>query len=218
MKVLIVTATKFEANAIIDKHSLKLTENNYFTNDNNTISLLIAGVGVPSTVLELAMDLSKNKYDLIINAGIAGTYENKGEIGNTYFVKSDFFGDTGYYNDKNEFINVFKSDFNKKHSKIFKNGKIYFNEDYLNFFESVKAVDAVTVNSAEQKIPDIGNASIETMEGAAVGLCAARFEINCIQIRTVSNIVGITPKEDWKIREAVKEYSGIISRYLSSIS
>ena len=65
MKILIVAATDFE----LEKDKFSAHE------------ILITGVGILETSLELTKKLVLNRYDLVINAGIAGSFDNKIKIG-----------------------------------------------------------------------------------------------------------------------------------------
>lgn len=213
MKILLITATEAEAKILIRNFNLKAVSNNMFSNDK--IDLLLGGVGVHTSIFETTKYLSNNKPDLIINAGIAGAYKGKAKIEEVFAVKSDYFGDAGYY-DNDSFINIFNSNFNNLYSDIFIGGKLYFSEEYYESFENISDVEAVTVNTAERFSPE-ENSVLESMEGAAIVMCAKLFSIKCLQIRAVSNIVNVTPKSDWKVKEAIKNYSQIITDFIKKI-
>ena len=65
MKILIVAATDFE----LEKDQFSAHE------------ILITGVGILETTLELTKKLVLDSYDLVINAGIAGSFDKKIKIG-----------------------------------------------------------------------------------------------------------------------------------------
>ncbi|MGH2563712.1 MAG: futalosine hydrolase, partial [Ginsengibacter sp.] len=60
MNVLVVSATELEIES--------------FLPEKNTADVLITGVGIPATIFHLTKKLSKKKYDLVIQAGIAGSF------------------------------------------------------------------------------------------------------------------------------------------------
>lgn len=214
MKVLIVVATKKEAEIFINKLNLNALSQNIFINQN--ISIIVAGVGVQTTIFELTKYLSMQTPDLIINTGIAGAFKNTVSIGSSAYVKSDYFADLGFY--KNDsFINIFNSNFNKQYSHIFSDGKILA-DNIPDFFNNIPKVNAITVNTAENiSIPD-SNVSLESMEGAAVMMVAKLFKINCMQIRAVSNIIKENSKSSWEIDPAINNYSNLILKYISKIN
>lgn len=47
------------------------------------------------------------------------------------------------------------------------------------------------------------NAVTENMEGFALALAARKYDIPFLEIRTVSNVVGIQDKNQWKVRHAL---------------
>ena len=67
MKILIITATDFE----LDK--------NQFSNH----EMLISGIGILETALKLTKKLTSNNYDLVINTGIAGSFNKDIKISAT---------------------------------------------------------------------------------------------------------------------------------------
>ena len=72
MRILVVAATEFEIEP--------------FTRDNNIAEVLIAGVGITGTVYNLTKTLFQNKYDLVIQAGIAGTFNKTYSNGDVVVV------------------------------------------------------------------------------------------------------------------------------------
>lgn len=214
LKHLIVVATGFEGRILIKNLGLVKQSEIFLENRESNIKLLVCGVGVPSTVFELTKHLHGENYDLIINTGIAGAFKNTGKICDTFFVKTDFFGDIGYY-DKNGFVNIFGSKFNNQYSHIFKENKIY-SDSIPVFFNEIPAVNSVSVNIPENIEQPVG-VSLETMEGAAVMMCAKLFRTKCVQIRSVSNIIGETPKDKWEINNAIERYSNLITEYFKTL-
>jgi futalosine hydrolase len=81
MNSLIVSATKFEI-----EPSLK---------QNIDTDILVTGVGIPSTVFHLTKRLLAKKYDLIIQAGVAGTFNDRFKLSEVVLVKEDAFADLG---------------------------------------------------------------------------------------------------------------------------
>ena len=65
MKILLVSSTKKEIEYYV----------------NNKIDTFIIGIGIPNTILNLTSKLSKERYDLVINAGICGSFKNEYAIG-----------------------------------------------------------------------------------------------------------------------------------------
>ena len=72
MRVLVVSATKNEVSL-------------------DGVDHLVTGIGMVATAIELSKKLSQNKYDLVINAGIAGSFNRSLKIGQIVEVVKDTF-------------------------------------------------------------------------------------------------------------------------------
>lgn len=213
MNILITAATLFESSKIIDGLELTKTSQNLYTNKKHNTSLLITGVGIPSTMFTLLNLKSLEKFDLLINIGIAGSFNKNTELGETFNITSDYFGDTGIKDDNN-LINIFNSTFNKQFNDLFTEGIIINKTSYPEYFSRIEQTAGVTVNIPENtifKCPEV-----ETMEGAAFMMIAKSKSIDFIQIRSISNIVSITKRENWKVKEAIQNYSTLIIDFIKN--
>ena len=79
MNVLIVAATKSEI--ISDKIS--------------DLPILITGVGMINTAINLTKELNNNDYDSVINMGVAGCFSDAIKIGDVVEVVEDCFSEIG---------------------------------------------------------------------------------------------------------------------------
>ncbi|MBN2519305.1 MAG: hypothetical protein JXB17_02275, partial [Bacteroidales bacterium] len=127
MRILIISATQFECQFIEKKfQNFELVRGiKRFKNNECTIDLLIAGIGIPSTIYNLLKTIKSNNYDFVLNTGIAGAFKklNKGDV---VHVISDEFADIGFEN-KDGFITVFEQEFHNKDHFPFKNGHLISN-------------------------------------------------------------------------------------------
>ena len=210
MNVLIVYATQSEL-AQLDLEKISAT-------------VLITGVGMVATTFHLTEHLSKNKYDLILNVGIAGSFSNEIQIGETVNIVQDCFGDFGAEDDEN-FIDVFEIGLEEKNESLFENGVITF-VDSAKFkcIDALRKVKGITVNKVhgnEKSIARIKskyNPDIETMEGAAVFYVCKLKNIPCIQIRSISNFIEKRNRANWDIKGAVKNLNSFIQAFIDELS
>ena len=152
MKILIVAATDFE----LEKDQFSAHE------------ILITGVGILETTLELTKKLALNSYDLVINAGIAGSFDKKIKIGDVVEVTEDILSELGY--EEKETFFEFKSFFDT--NKFTVDSKT----DLLKVKSST--VNTMSGNTTTiKKIKNRLNPDIETMEGAAVFRVCNDFNI-----------------------------------------
>jgi futalosine hydrolase len=193
MKILVVAATEFEIEPFIC--------------EKNNVDILITGVGIPATVFHLTKKLLENKYDLAIQAGIAGTFNNQIKKANVVMVSEDAFADIGI-DEKQNFTTLFENDFINENDFPYKNGWLKNTSPFLlnNAFPKVKGVTINTITDNEKRIKTIidkFNPAIESMEGAAFHYVCLQQKINFIQIRGISNEVGERDKTKWKMKNAI---------------
>ena len=193
MKILVVAATQLEIEP--------------FINLKNNIEVLICGVGIPSTVYHLTKKLLQEKYDLVIQAGIAGTFSKKLKKGEVVVVEQDAFGDIGV-EEKGEFKTLFQLDFDDKNKFPFKNGWLVNTSEMINTTH-LKKVNGVTVNKISDRkkqakqLKEIFNADVESMEGAAFHFVCLQQNIPFLQLKSISNKVGERDKSKWNMIEAI---------------
>jgi futalosine hydrolase len=191
MKILVVAATEMEIAP--------------FVAQNTIADILITGVGVPACMYALTKRLLQNKYDFVIQAGIAGTFKNQYPLGQTFAVKSDLFADLGIQ-EKDQFFTLFEKGFANENAFPNTNGRMEnTNENYF----SSKPVNAITINTVSDSLAQSElykkkyDADIESMEGAAFHYVCILEKIPFLQIRSISNFVGERVKTNWKMKEAI---------------
>jgi futalosine hydrolase len=191
MKLLIVAATALEIAPFAAK--------------NTGIDILITGVGSPACMYALSKKLQTNKYDFVIQAGIAGTFKNNFALGKTYVVKKDVYADLGIA-EKENFTTLFETNFADPNAKPYKDGWLE-NEQIRNF--GLQEINGITVNTVSDNFAVTNlyrkkfDADIESMEGAAFHYVCICEHISFLQIRSISNFVGERIKTNWKIKEAI---------------
>ncbi len=205
MKTLIVSATYNELSTLIKKLSLKKETDNFYISDN--FDILISGIGNAFTIYNLTEHLNKYTYKLIINVGIAGTFNKKICLGDIVSVKSDCFADIGI-DDNGIFYTL------EEAGLISNKLKIKFASDLIT--KEIIKVEAITVNTASgsaDKIYKLVNKfkpDIETMEGASVAFVANNKSVPVIQIRAISNYVEPRNKANWNINLAINNLNSFL--------
>jgi futalosine hydrolase len=192
MKILVVAATEMEIAAFIAQ--------------NNHAEILITGVGAPACMYSLTKKLMQVQYDLVIQAGIAGTFKNQFALGETFAVKTDLFADLGIQ-EGNNFYSLFEGGFLKPDAMPYSNGQLLnTNENYF----GLKMANAITINTVSDSLAQTElykkkyDADIESMEGAAFHYVCIQENISFLQIRSISNFVGERVKTNWKMKESIE--------------
>ncbi|MAX69320.1 MAG: futalosine hydrolase [Flavobacteriales bacterium] len=192
MNVLIVAATKLE-----------------ITSDKiNDLPILLTGVGMVNTAINLTKELNNNDCDLVINMGVAGCFLDEIKIGDVVEVVEDCFSEIGF--EDGESFSEF-SDFEiKTEYKIEEKTRL----------RKVKGITVNTVHGNENSINNIVerlHPDIESMEGAAVFKVCEEMKIPCMQIRSISNKVEKRNKENWNLDLAISNLNIEVEKIISTL-
>lgn len=210
MQILLVSATEQEIAPFLAKNIL--------------VDHLITGVGAPACLYFLLKKIQKKNYDLVIQAGIAGTFNPALSLAKTVLVQKDVFADLGEI-ENNRYITLFDMGLANKNDWPYRQGWL---ENENIFLEQCKLekVSAITVNTVTDEVSissrykQYYNAGIETMEGAALHYICLQEKINFLQLRSISNVVGERDKTKWKLKEAIEnlnaELAGLIKELMAN--
>ncbi|ANH79878.1 futalosine hydrolase [Niabella ginsenosidivorans] len=211
MDLLIVAATKLEIPSVIQ-----------FSKKQDHVDVLISGIGGVATSYALTKALAKKKYDLLIQAGIAGSFSKEMALGTTVVVGADCFGDLGVVENK-ERKSVFDLHLLPADKKPFSNGWLVNPHKRLLKATGLKTVRSVTVNEIstdKRSIAYFGTkleAVTESMEGAAFHYVALQEKVPFLQIRSLSNRVGERNKARWQIKESVLDLNQTVLKLVHEI-
>lgn len=207
MQILLISSTEMEIQQ-------QLTGNN--------IDVLVTGVGIPSTMYHLQKRLNQIDYDLVIQAGIAGSFEKEPAMGETVLVQQDAFGDLGTEKEE-EYCTLFDANLADKNEFPFTDGWLFNKSEWLDTFP-LKKVKAVTVNKVsddrllKRQMENAFHPHIETMEGAALHYVCLQERLSFLQIRTISNCVGERNKAKWKLEDAIKNLNTELEKIIAEIT
>jgi futalosine hydrolase len=206
MTILVVAATKMEVVSFIAQ--------------NNQADILITGVGAPACMYALTKKLCQKKYDLVIQAGIAGTFKNQFALGESYFVKTDLFADLGIQEGSN-FYTLFDGGFLQPDVLPYTKARLY---NTVENNVGLKPANAITINTVSDSLAQTElykkkyDADIESMEGAALHYVCIQENISFMQIRSISNFVGERVKTNWKMKEAIDSLNENLIRIVQKLN
>ena len=192
MKILLVAATNQEIKK--DLFSSK--------------DILITGVGMLNTTLNLTAKLISTNYDLVINMGVAGSFNSDIKIGNVVEVVEDIFSEIGF-EDGGSFSEFTDFDIENR-----------FKSEGRTNLKKVKGITVNTVHGNKKSISEVVsrlNPDIESMEGAACFMVCNNFSIPCIQIRSISNKVEKRNTENWDLPLAIENLNSEVEQIISEL-
>lgn len=203
MKILLVSATKAEIEPFLKHYSFGDEVPSEIIIGNNQLNVLITGVGMVATAFSMARVFSEQHYDLVINAGIAGSFSSSLPPGEICLVNEDTFAELGA-EDGDKFLSLETLGLGKS---------TYFPiiSNLLPVQESTRKVKAITVNTVHgdelsiQKIIDRLNPDIESMEGASFFFSCEQYQVPSLQIRAISNYVEKRNRDNWQIQTAISK-------------
>lgn len=215
-KVIVTAATAFEIEIFVHylkAHFVELSPN-VFQNDFFEIHIVISGVGMMSTAFCLGRKMSAEKFDVALQAGIAGAFDQKINLADLVAVSSECYGDLGA-EDHEEFIDIFELGFENANQAPFNTGRLKNQSPYF-MGATLPLVHSLSVNTVSGAQGSIDmrlkkfNCQIESMEGIAFHYACIKSGIPFLQIRAISNYVTPRDKSKWQIKKAIEH----VNQYL----
>jgi futalosine hydrolase len=170
-------------------------------------AVLITGVGMVATAFALGRHLAAHNYNLVVNLGIAGSFDRTIVLGELVEITSDTFAELGAEDDTN-FLTLDEMGFGQAaYEPTTKLTDLY---NLFNTF-NLKQASAITVNKVHGNEASINvvaarlHPQVESMEGAAFFYACKQMDVPCIQIRAVSNYVEKRNRANWNIGLAIKK-------------
>jgi len=215
MKLLVVAATEKEIEA--------LEKTRYQNNHGLDVDFLITGVGMTATAYALTKKLVRQKYDLVVNIGLAGTFREEIKIGEVVNVITDCFADLGV-EDGEKFLTLTQIGLMDEDKFPFWNGKLKSdNAERFVSLHMLKNVKAITVNKVHGKEESIHRVvqkfhpDIESMEGAACFYVCMMEKTPCIQLRSISNRIERRNRDNWDIHLSMQNLNDVIFQFFREI-
>ncbi|MBL7786046.1 MAG: futalosine hydrolase [Chitinophagales bacterium] len=224
-KILLVAATEAEIAPFLAK--ARLTPIGYYqhtyhigTFADHHLSVLITGAGILSTAFALGNLLSRDHFDVVLHAGIAGSFSEQYPIGSVVQIVTDSLGDAGA-EDHEQFIPLSQLPFFDANAFPFQNGQLH-NPQPQTFAvaAALPQVSGITVNAVsgcERTIAlrkNIFAADIETMESAALFYACLWHDIPFCSLRSISNIITPRNTAEWQIPLAIERLEECLVRCL----
>lgn len=173
---------------------------------NPDIDVMASGIGGFSTLYSLTKYCTEHRPDFILHAGICGSFDETLEIGEVVQVVIENFADFGAF-ENGKWKTGFELGLLSAHKVPFSEGELVAPPNDISIFPKVAAVTSQTITTSPQQkkiLLEKFHPSIESMEGAFVHYLCIRENIPFIQLRSVSNLVGIRDKSQWDIPLALK--------------
>ena len=196
---LVVAATAKEISPFIN-----LARTGQFT----STDILISGIGLAASTYHLTRQLALKRYDLVIQAGVAGCFDPDIELGEVLTIERDTIADQSVV-ELQKLKTLFDLKLLPQDQYPYKKGwLINPRKDFIKQAK-LKIVRGVTVNqisTSKQMIKfyrDIFDPVTESMEGAALHYVCLMENIPFLQIRSISNYIGERNKKKWNMMDSI---------------
>ncbi len=198
MKILLVSATDDELSPLKQRIGLLGDVGSF---ENHTLHFVVTGVGMVATAYNLGKYLAAMAdFDLVINVGIAGSFNRSFELGEVVNVTQDVIFEMGA-EDGHDFIPADRLGLVDESLLCFHCSHPFKS----NILSDLKIAQGITVNKVHGNndtivlLQENNNPDVETMEGAAFFYACKQAQLPAIQLRSISNYVEGRNKRQWKL-------------------
>lgn len=216
MRILLIAATRAEI-----APTLAWLKDHEYQAGGHLIIAAATGIGSLMSGWWLGRHLAEIHPQLVVQAGIAGSFEPDWSAGQAVAVQKDCLADLGAW-ENDRFRNIFDLQLQNENQPPFNEGWLNNPHDRLLKESGLPVVAAATVNEISTSADDISRlrqegAAIESMEGAALHFACLQCGVPFIQIRTISNSVGVRDKSKWKMMPAIDALNEYLQHWLPLI-
>jgi len=167
------------------------------------VELLITGIGSVATTFWLTQTLLQRSYYRAISIGIAGSFSDDINIGETVQITEDCFADLGI-DDNGVFRTLREASLTcDKHDCDFISNPFPLPSSHQN----VRGITVQTTSGSQQRIDTLERRlkpKVETMENAAFFFVCSMMQLPFATFRAISNRVEPRNRNKWRVEEAIE--------------
>jgi futalosine hydrolase len=174
------------------------------------VDILITGVGMVATAVQVSRALMSGRYDQALNLGVCGSFRRDFALGSVVHVTSDSLPELGAEDD-DRFLTIHDLRLLGEDEFPFSGGRLVNRAPPPNAaLDRLPRVSGITVNTVHGRDESIARAvarvdpDVESMEGAAFMYACLVHGTPFAQVRAVSNVVERRNRDAWKLGDAVR--------------
>jgi len=210
MRILLLSATEEEISTTVrhlESNALtsSLTD---FKTKNHEVRILVSGVGPVHMAFALGRWFDSKQFDLVLHAGICGSFNDNFPINSMLEVVRERFADLGAENEEGLTLDIFDLGFDDQNRFPYSDG--WCEKKKIGMELNLPKASGITVMrstgtlSTTERLKSQYQADIESMEGASVFYACRMLDIPFVSIRCVSNMVEKRDKSKWNIVGAIE--------------
>jgi futalosine hydrolase len=224
MRILIVAATDAEMDGIVARlgarrrHGDRVSE---YSAAGRAVHLLVTGVGMVATAAWCSRALAERSYDLALNAGLCGSFDESLVPGTVVHVVSDCLAELGA-EDGDRFLTLHELGLEDRADPHLGCAELRTAASpAISGLDDLPKARGITVNTAhghERSIAAVVerlHPQVESMEGAAFMYACLMHGVPFAQIRAVSNVVERRNRSSWKVEEAIGALAAAVAEIVT---
>ena len=210
--ILVAAATAKEIDPFI-----ALTRTGQFIN----VDILITGIGLTASTYHLCKQLALKKYDFVVQAGVAGSFDPNILLGEVVAVNQDAIADQSVV-ELEKLKTLFDLNLVPQDQHPYKKGwLINPNKEILkkSTLKIVKGVSVNQISTSKEMITfyrNTFNPVTESMEGAALHYVCLMENIPFLQIRSISNYIGERNKKKWNMNDSIINLNEVLIKTINN--
>jgi futalosine hydrolase len=184
--------------------------------------LLITGIGLTASTYHFTRQLALKKYQLVIQAGVAGCFDLKIPLGTVLQVVRDTIADQSVV-ELNQLKTLFDLRLVPHRQFPYKNDWLVNPHRPWIKKAGLPVVNGISVNEISSDRRKIGfyrekfNPCTESMEGAALHYCCLMEGVPFLQLRSISNYIGERNKSKWNMGDSIAGLNESLIKLLLSL-
>ncbi len=224
MAILVTAATLLEISPLIQRRAPEFSAQTVGAAGTvlelTGVDVLVTGVGALQCAAHVSRVLATRQYDLIVQAGIAGSFSPELPKLSVVRVVSEICGDLGA-EDNGGFLHIGDMGLLDADQFPFRHGELHATPLEIAALSGLAGVRSVTVNrvlSEERSIrwmTERFDPHVVNMEGAGLFYSALIAGVPFVSIRAISDMVGPRDKSKWDIPGSVRELDVVVESVLA---
>jgi futalosine hydrolase len=213
MDILLISATAKEIEPFFEYYRTTKRAQN--------IDILITSIGLTAATYHLSKQINLKKPGLVIQAGVAGCFDEKIPLGEVIVVKKEAIADQSVI-ELEKLKTLFDLELLPYDQFPFTNGWLENNHEILEKIDlkKVKAISVNEITTSEQRVKfykDVFNPVIESMEGAALHYTCLMEKIPFIQLRSISNYIAERNKAKWDMKKSIANLNNELIKLIETL-
>lgn len=202
MNCLVVAATTIEIRPFLEQ--LKTSVNSPALQN---ADLLITGIGLTATTYSLSRQIQIKRPDLVIQAGLGGSFDRSMPLGTVVAVKQETIADQSVM-ELDRLKTLFDLDLVPANQYPYRQGWLKNKSEILKQLRLPK-VNGISVNEIttskkkEAYYKSAFNPVVESMEGAALHYVCLMEQLPFLQLRAISNYIAERNRKKWDMKNSI---------------